>query len=1091
MSLPAGALIRDRTHPERGYGRVMDTDEEGFARVRWPDGSVGAMRLVEQDELVHARLQAGQRVRLVSEPAGEPPSEEPPAPEALPEGTIVEAAASEPLRSYVVALGEEQQVLPESALEPLQAAVDDPVAALESLAWEGAPAFAARLGFLRALSRWFEDGFGIPAFLGARIVPLPHQIHAARRVLTDRAPRFVLADEVGLGKTIEAGLVLQALAAADANLRVLVIAPGAMSRQWLCELFLRFGEQVFTHVDASRLGGHDDAGLLSAPRLIVSTGALEAAPSAREQLLAQRWDVLVVDEAHQIHPDAGLYAFVRELASRSWGMLALSATPAKGDTRGLLGLLGLVAPAAYDPAHPERFEADLARRDEVAAWLDAALGELEQAREAGGALSGERIAARAGELGELLREDPHVAAAAARLVDEPDAEELADVLAHVQEFHRVDRRIVRTRRATVRALGTRLCERQLTTLDYEPTPGELALLHHVEALPDAPQGAPLQLALHGLYLRRALTSPLPLLALFERRRAALQAGIPASDFDPLAALGTDPGPAEEEHLLERVLREAPPLAGEAAWLEEAIQRTHAWMAESPSGCARVQAALRWLSRERRRGKVLVFAQDREVVEALAETLRDDLGPDVVGAIHHGLAEVQLSEIALRFQQPQGPCRVLISDELGGEGRNFQVASAVLHFDQPWAVGRLEQRIGRLDRIGRRADRPVRSAVLLGPSPSERGLFALHADVLEVYRRSLGGLEFLLPQVQRETTRAVCTGAAALEALRGPMAERVARERAQADQAYDRSLDASARQLEEASEQAEVLVEVDLEQDVDVIAAWAERIGLSFKPMSDQVWSLGWSWEHLRRLPAGLAPPERVPVEGRVRKRGTFSRDVALGDESLEYFAPGHPVLDALVRDLLGQREGRAAALTRNLGPDHRGKAYLLVAARTRFPKSADDLPPGLRYRAQSHLWPSLRLATLRLRPGQPEPVEPVKDRALQRQLEAPDSSDQTLDPDVLARSVDLPALWQATRQGVEQALATIHAERQREVEDAARRLGEELGEDLAFLRGALTQANSDEVRAALSADMEARERLLAAVRGEELEVAALALVVGV
>ncbi|HBP21361.1 MAG TPA: hypothetical protein DEA08_26685, partial [Planctomycetes bacterium] len=132
-----------------------------------------------------------------------------------------------------------------------------------------------------------------------------------------------------------------------------------------------------------------------------------------------------------------------------------------------------------------------------------------------------------------------------------------------------------------------------------------------------------------------------------------------------------------------------------------------------------------------------------------------------------------------------------------------------------------------------------------------------------------------------------------------------------------------------------------------------------------------------------------------------------------------------------------------------------------------------------------------LRPGQPEPVEPVKDRALQRQLEAPDSSDQTLDPDVLARSVDLPALWQATRQGVEQALATIHAERQREVEDAARRLGEELGEDLAFLRGALTQANSDEVRAALSADMEARERLLAAVRGEELEVAALALVVGV
>jgi ATP-dependent helicase HepA len=1059
VTVPPGALIRDRRQPALGHGRLVSLGEPGWGRVVWSGGEPQDMRLGE--DLVRARLQAGQPVAV-----GER------------EGVVVGGAAGEEpddLWRYRVLLEEVEEVWSEAELEPVRPPADDPRATLVALRWQGAQTFAARLRFLRVLSCWYENGFGIPAFLGARIFPLPHQIHAARRVLTDRVPRYLLADEVGLGKTIEAGLVLQALAAANPELRVLVIAPGAMSRQWLCELFLRFGEQVFSHLDAGRL--EQEAHLLVSPRVIVSTTALEACPQAREEVFKHRWDVVVVDEAHQIHPDGSLYGFLRRLASHSWGLLALSATPAKGDVRGLLGLLGLVAPEVYDPAKPERFAVALASREAVAERLDSALRHLEE-----GAVTPEWERGERAALAELLPDDPHLRAAAS-----DEGADLAELLAYVQEHHRVDHRIVRTRRGTVLSLGTRLCAREQTTLRYRPSPAEVALVKHMDALPS--WSGNLQAILCGLYRRRACTSPVPLLALLGRRRDALNAAPSAGkEFDPLAALGADPGPAEEEYLLERVIREAPALPGEAAWLAEAFRLTHAWMTASMGGCARHRAALDWLRKALRRGKVLVFAQDREVVEAFAEVLSDELGPDRVGAIHHGLAEVQLSEIALRFQQPEGPCRVLVSDELGGEGRNFQVAAAVLHLDQPWAVGRVEQRIGRLDRIGRKAERSVRSGVLVGPMASEQAIFALHSEALEVYRRSLGGLEFLLPEVQRQLAQAACAGPAALEALLAPLTERVTTERAHADRAYERSLDASARQLEEASEQAEVIAMIDGEGDADAIRAWAATTGIEFKPIGDALWSAGWSWEHLERMPPGLAPSDPPPEEGRVRRRGTFSRNKALGDESLELFAPGHPLIDALVRDLETTSVGRAAALTRNLGPERQGHAYLLVVAQTEL--VAGDLPAGLRYRAQAHLWPQVRLGVVRLRPGQETPAELVRDAGLRAQLETPDTSDRTLDPDVLAKSIDLTALWAAMDAGLDLALATLATTRQAEVQDATQRLSAELAEDIAFLRGQAARGDSA-TRAAAEAGIAARERLVKAVAAERLTLAALALVIGV
>src|SRR5512134_1666870 len=205
-----------------------------------------------------------------------------------------------------------------------------------------ASAFALRTRVVRLEAMRRADSLG--ALLSSRVHVLPHQVGAAGRILSDRMPRFVLADEVGLGKTVEAGLVFAGLRQLGIAERVLVVVPEHLAFQWLAELFHKFNA-LFTLLTPERvasLGGPEGA-LARSPHAIVAIEALRDDPELAAAAAELPLDLVVVDEAHHLEDDA-LYGAVEPIARASFGLLLLTATPVRLDPREYFRLLALVEP---------------------------------------------------------------------------------------------------------------------------------------------------------------------------------------------------------------------------------------------------------------------------------------------------------------------------------------------------------------------------------------------------------------------------------------------------------------------------------------------------------------------------------------------------------------------------------------------------------------------------------------------------------------------------------------------------------------------------------------------------------------------------
>ena len=616
-----------------------------------------------------------------------------------------------------------------------------PAEQLASGRWGNPTDFALRNEVVRLDLERRADALG--ALFASRVYVKPHQVSVAHQVLSAAAPRFVLADEVGLGKTIEAGLVLSALLHAGLVRRCLVVAPSHLTVQWLGELFHKFN-LLFTLMDPERAEGDRRAqGLEEAEN---ASGQPQASPWARHKLVVTSlewlsrakeeadecaeagWDLVIMDEAHHLRGERA-YEVAQDLSAASWGLLLLTATPLQLDPAEYHALLRLVdpAPAATEAALRKR----LARAGDLSTEVRALLG--------GEAKAATRIAA-------LFPQDAELQPLAAVAAKNPNAVE--DLLAHLADGYGLSARLLRNRRASVGGFT----KRSLTTIAVALGPEERSLEAEV--------------------------------------RAAVSKG---------RAAGTLPTGAVLSSLLRRLGSSPPALAAALSGTQDEGLRALAPKAAAlavDGRDAKLEAFRDLLFGELEHEKVLVFAEARETIDYLKAALARAPGkgskarPVEALAYAGDLSPADRDKLVARFRDPDGP-RVLLCTELGGEGRNFQHCHVLVNYDLPWSPAAVEQRIGRIDRIGQ--SREVR-IVAFRP---EGTLAARALDVLDqavgVFTEPVGGLDAVLEQVEAELTvlGSQLPGKgeeAAWQQATAQVAARVSAARAEVARAYDPLLD---------------------------------------------------------------------------------------------------------------------------------------------------------------------------------------------------------------------------------------------------------------------------------------------------------------
>jgi superfamily II DNA or RNA helicase len=981
------------------------------------------------------------------------------------------------------------KVYPENCLVPTKVHSASPMDFFRALSWHEPKSFLQRWKFLLAEARWYEDSAGIPTFLGARVHPLAHQLYAARRVLWDHTPRFVLADEVGLGKTIEAGFVIQALRCRKPNLKVLIVAPGSMARQWQTELYLRFGGQVFQYVDnssLSKVSSRPNYDSLIASCSIVTTTALQTYPNLQAYLENQGWDLLVIDEAHQFSPGTPMFSFFHRLASRCNGLLALSATPSKRELKGLSGLLSLVSPHIYKPADTHFLEERINLQREVWDRLSFTSKFLKSSHDSGIELSIDDLNFLAEQWDGIL-EDDEIVLSLIKDLKGGRVEAASELIAYVQEFHRIDHRIIRTRRATIESKGRHWSDRTVSIIQYEPDTEESVLVNHFNDLPTEENLSPSQLALRGLYCRILCTSASHLLRFLRARLNAVRQKVASTSLpDSLALLTGDPGPSDEVIIIQQIISTAELLPEEEEWLNVAIGLAQNWEAKCETN-SRTRAVVKWLNEHLTQSpehQVLIFAQDVDVVTELAATIQDLLPHVPVRSFHHKLGEAELSKIALQFQQNKD-CRVLVSDELGGEGRNFQNASGLVHFDLPWSVSRIEQRIGRLDRVGRDTIGLIESTVLCGPSIIERAVLEIHQEVFKVLNQSVGGLEYALPNLQSIFNDAICRGITHLTEIKVELKRKIEKELEAVDEAFELSLDTSRVQLDEAQQVVEwVNDSSSWESDSKAVAGWAAKLGIKTRKLPRSGWEFQWQNDGLKREVTNLK------AQGFIT--GSFSRKRALADESRQFLGPGHPFVDALVSDLHTSGEGRAAVFFADLGHGCKNRVFLLVLCRAVIddsPLSTFKSAPNLILRAQRFSPPEVLSCLFELDSRDPTCVALVNDPILIHRFQSPKLEDpQWIHPDILRKALgEVNVLWEALEEAVKVTFKTMRNSREEISLESSKQLMEDLQPELGYL--AWLQAKNGATND-IAEEIKAREVLVECVKHERIELDSIAVVVG-
>jgi ATP-dependent helicase HepA len=470
---------------------------------------------------------------------------------------------------------------------------------------------------------------------GGRVGLISHQLYIAHEVGRRHAPRVLLADEVGLGKTIEAGMIIHQQVLAGRAERILIVVPETLQYQWLVEMMRRFNLHfsIFDEERCIESQSEAENPFETQQYVLCSLDFLRQYPQRFEQAKAASWDLMVVDEAHhlawEVDQPSPEYLIVEALAQQISGVLLLTATPEQLGRESHFARLRLLDPDRF-------YDFDAFIKEEAS---------YEPVAEAVSALAEDRALSNESKnhIVELLSEqdvEPLFRIIDGNTSSEEKVSARDELIGNLMDRHGTGRVLFRNTRASIQGFPQRC----------------------VNLIP--------------------LAQPLEYLDFIEQYIASL---------DSAHRLKIESG-----------------MYPERAYHAQAHSSQVWWMFDP---------RINWLLdkvKSKRSDKILVIAAEAETALQIEQALREREGIRAT-VFHEGMSIIERDKAAAYFAQDEGGAQVLVCSEIGSEGRNFQFASQLVMFDLPMNPDLLEQRIGRLDRIGQKQDVEIHVPYLQGSS----------------------------------------------------------------------------------------------------------------------------------------------------------------------------------------------------------------------------------------------------------------------------------------------------------------------------------------------------------------------------------------
>ena len=775
----------------------------------------------------------------------------------------------------------------------------------------------------------YYTSYQVKCITNSRLSMMPHQVNVAHRLSEEFFPRVILADEVGLGKTIEAGIFIKEMMARNLAERVLIIVPATLVKQWQFELQNKFN-MMFVIYDGKKVKElkknsifHHSATYRNPfyfDNLIICS--LQFARNRKYiKLLSEiSWDIVVFDEAHHLrryllnystgnYRNTLNYELAYNLSQNSQSLLLLSATPLQLHSFELYSLIELIQREAFENFSDfEHFRRNMP-------FINLLIKNVNQIKN----LNNFEVKNTLKLLKKLNYVDPNKE-------DKYILEKLQEhsfkskLVKKVESDHTLSKFLIRNRKKNVFSddlLNTRIVK----TIVVNPTPEELNVYNEIRLYLAKIYNSSMNKRNVGLgfiitTLQKLLTSSkYALLKSLERRLEQIDR-LKSLSIDLSILKEEDPEffelELENEYLDTEVSYQNSDEANNDSKnsgldlinQEKMIKEFYSRLKQIPydSKSDKLLELIQEIYQLNPNEKLLIFTQFVDTLFHLKELLEKQSEHYNIDIFYGGMDKEQKDKAVEKFRSNQG-FSILLSTEIGGEGRNFQFARVLINYDLPWNPMKLEQRIGRLDRIGQSSKEILIYNFFLEGTVETDIIFALDKRI-HLFEESIGQLEPIIGKIEKDIKSIIFTEDDGIK--RRKLNE------------FNRKLDTEIKKVRESEMQLDDLL-IDKKSfrvdDLITSTAACEEVKLShnelfllikycFDIKNHNIVNFHISNDcenqsnNIVNCKVLLQPQEELLKRSRHKLSkeytGTFGLHLAREREEIDFFALGHPLMDEII-----------------------------------------------------------------------------------------------------------------------------------------------------------------------------------------------------